>query len=209
MKRACEKLLGGVSRKTLMLILALVVTVASAAGGTLAYLYGTQEVKNTFTYGDISIDLTESDSPLDDDDDPHTNEYEMSPGADIFKDPTVTVYAGSMDCYLYVEIDESWNFATFLQYTVADGWLPLEGVPGVYYREVASASVDQAFPVLAGDTVHVKDVSLSMLATLTDADYPRLTITAYAVQRDATIAETADPARAWALLQAECLPTVQ
>lgn len=201
LKRACEKLLGGISRKTLMLVLALTVTVASAAGGTLAFLYGTQEVNNTFTYGDISIDLTETDTGLDDDDNPDTNQYEMYPGQAIEKDPTVSVNADSMDCWLYVEINESGKFADFMEYTVADGWLPLEGVAGVYYRKVDSAPETQDYPVLQNNQVNMKEsVTLNMLASLTDADYPRLTFTAYAVQRDASIANTADPVSAWALL---------
>lgn len=210
LKRACEKLLGGLSKKTLMIILALTLTMAASAGGTLAFLYGTQGVKNTFTYSasaspDIRIDLEETDTNLDADGNPDTNQYPMMPGQDIHKDPAVTVFAGSMDCWLYVEVEESWNFSDFLEYAMADGWTELENVPGVYYREVAAASEDQVFQVLQNDAVKMKQsVTMDMLYGLTNADYPRLTITAYAIQRSSSITETATAQAAWALL-----PTVQ
>ena len=202
LKRVCDKLLGGISRKTLVILLALTVTMVTAAGGTLAFLYGTQNVKNTFTYGDIQIDLEETDTGLDPDQNPDTNQYPMLPGQPIHKDPKVTVYAGSLDCWLFVELTESWNFADYLSYTVADGWEPLEGVPGVFCRAVDTSSESQTFPVIKDDLIYMKEsVTLGQLATLTDADYPTLTIKAYAIQRSAAIEETATAQAAWALLQ--------
>lgn len=208
LKRACEKLLGKISKRTLMIILALTVTMVTAAGGTLALLYGTQGVQNTFTYTpgpaepEVFIDLEESDTGLDTDDNSNTNQYVMLPGQPISKDPKVTVHAGSLDCWLFVEITESWNFADYLVYTVADGWLPLEGVPGVFCREVASAGEDQVFPVVQDNLVYMKEsVTLGQLATLTNADYPTLTFKAYAIQRSAAVQETATAQAAWALLQ--------
>ena len=202
LKRVCDKLLGGISKKTLVIILALTVTMVTAAGGTLAFLYGTQNVKNTFTYGDIQIDLEETDTGLDPDQNPDTNQYPMLPGQPIHKDPKVTVYAGSLDCWLFVELTESWNFADYLSYTVADGWEPLEGVPGVFCRAVDAMAESQTFPVIKDDLIYMKEsVTLGQLATLTDADYPTLTIKAYAIQRSAAIEETATAQAAWALLQ--------
>ena len=202
LKRVCDKLLGGISKKTLVIILALTVTMVTAAGGTLAFLYGTQNVKNTFTYGDIQIDLEETDTGLDPDQNPDTNQYPMLPGQPIHKDPKVTVYAGSLDCWLFVELTESWNFADYLAYTVADGWEPLEGVPGVFCRAVDAMGESQTFPMIKDDLIYMKEsVTLGQLATLTDADYPTLTIKAYAIQRSAAIEETATAQAAWALLQ--------
>ena len=202
LKRVCDKLLGGISKKTLVIILALTVTMVTAAGGTLAFLYGTQNVKNTFTYGDIQIDLEETDTGLDPDQNPDTNQYPMLPGQPIHKDPKVTVYAGSLDSWLFVELTESWNFADYLAYTVADGWEPLEGVPGVFCRAVDAMGESQTFPMIKDDLIYMKEsVTLGQLATLTDADYPTLTIKAYAIQRSAAIEETATAQAAWALLQ--------
>lgn len=202
LKRVCDKLLGGISKKMLVILLALTVTMVTAAGGTLAFLYGTQNVKNTFTYGDIQIDLEETDTGLDPDQNPDTNQYPMLPGQPIHKDPKVTVYAGSLDSWLFVELTESWNFADYLSYTVADGWEPLEGVPGVFCRAVDAMGESQTFPMIKDDLIYMKEsVTLGQLATLTDADYPTLTIKAYAIQRSAAIEETATAQAAWALLQ--------
>ncbi|MBR2053965.1 MAG: hypothetical protein IJ968_03620, partial [Clostridia bacterium] len=70
LKRMCERLTQTISKKTLVILLAVNMMLAGAAGGTIAYLHsGAQEVKNTFTFGDISITLQETDTGLDGDDD--------------------------------------------------------------------------------------------------------------------------------------------
>ena len=108
--------------------------------GAIAWLTDqTQEVKNTFTVGNIDIELAET-----------ADDFKMVPGNDIAKDPVVTVKAGSEDCWLFVKIDESANLADFIAYEVADGWTALEGEDGVYYREVAAAEEDAAFSVAGG-----------------------------------------------------------
>lgn len=159
-----------------------------AATGAIAWLTDqTQEVKNTFTVGNIDIELAET-----------ADDFKMVPGNDIAKDPVVTVKAGSEDCWLFVKIDESVNLAGFIAYEVADGWTALEGEDGVYYREVAAAEEDAAFSVLAGDTVHVLDtVTKEQMDALTQETYPTLAFTAYAVQK----ANLADAAAAWAAAQ--------
>lgn len=171
-------------KKTLALVLALSLLVAGVVGGTLAWLTDqTAEVKNTFTVGDINIDLTET-----------TADYEMVPGNTIAKDPTVTVKANSEACWLFVQVTESENLDTFITYAIAEGWTALPGVDGVYYREVSASNADQTFPVLAGNTVTVKsDVTKTMLETA-KTDAPTLTFKAYAIQRD----HFATAAAAWA-----------
>lgn len=159
-------------KKTLALVLALTLLVAGVVGGTLAWLTDrTAEVKNTFTVGDINIDLTET-----------TADYKMVPGNTIAKDPTVTVKANSETCWLFVEVTESENLNNFITYTIANGWTKLQD--GVYYREVPASAADQTFSVLAGDAVTVKsDVTRTMLETA-KTDAPTLTFQAYAIQKD-------------------------
>lgn len=170
------------STKGIALLMALVLLVGCVAGGTIAWLVDkTESVKNTFTYGDINITLDETDTKLDDDGDPNTNDYKMIPGLNIIKDPKVTVLAGSEKCYLFVKLDASKDFGTFMEYTIADGWTELEA--GVYYRVVDALEAEEpvAFYVLANNTVSVKEtVTKEMLNALTE--YPTLTVTAYAVQ---------------------------
>lgn len=161
-------------KKTLALVLALTLLVAGIVGGTLAWLTDqTDEVKNTFTVGDINIGLTET-----------TTDYKMVPGNTIAKDPTVTVKANSEACWLFVQVTESTDLKDFITYAIAEGWTALPGVDGVYYREVPASAADQTFSVLAGDAVTVKiDVTRTMLETA-KTDAPTLTFKAYAIQKD-------------------------
>ena len=161
-------------KKTLALVLALTLLVAGVVGGTLAWLTDqTAEVKNTFTVGDINIDLTET-----------TADYKMVPGNTITKDPTVTVKANSEACWLFVKVTESENLDTFITYAIADDWTVLPGVDGVYYREVPASATDRTFSVLAGNAVTVKsNVTKTMLET-SKTNAPTLTFKAYAIQKD-------------------------
>ena len=169
-------------KKTLALVLALTLLVVGVVGGTLAWLTDqTAEVKNTFTVGDINIDLTET-----------TTDYKMVPGNTIAKDPTVTVKANSEACWLFVKVTESENLNNFITYTIANGWTELES--GVYYREVPASDADQTFPVLAGNAVTVKDTVTKALLETAKTSAPTLTFKAYAVQKD-NVASASD---AWA-----------
>lgn len=180
-----------VSVKLLTTLLALLLVLGTVAGGTAAWLIAeSKEVVNTFTYGDINIDLDETDS--DGDGDPDENIYEMIPGEEIAKDPKVTVLADSENCWLFVKLVKSDNFDDFLTYTIGDGWTQLydaEGneVEGVYYRFQSETTEDVVMSVLKDDKVVVlEDVTKKMLNALdtdpTAATYPKLTVSAYAVQ---------------------------
>ena len=175
-------------KKSLALLLAIAIVVVGAVAGTVAWLTDkTPSVKNTFTTSDIDIDLTET-----------NREYKMIPGWTIAKDPTVTVKAGSEACYLFVKLEESDNFDTFMTYEMADGWEPLPEAPGVYYRKVAAATADTTFEVLQGNQVTVKDkVTKEQMNALTADTYPTLTVTAYASQLYKNNTETFTAAEAW------------
>ena len=178
-------------KKGLALVLALTLLVVGVVAGTLAWLTAqTAPVVNTFTYGDINIDLTE------------TNEtYKMVPGYDIHKDPKAKVLAGSEECFLFVKLDESTNFDTYLKYDIADDWTALTDVNGVYYREVKTAEMDKDYSVLKGDKVTVKDTVTKEQMNVLDngtAAKPTLTITAYASQLHKNATTEFTPAEAWA-----------
>lgn len=208
-----KNLLGKVSKRTLALILATLLSLGGATAGTLAWLIDqSPEVKNTFTYGDVNIGLEET--PTDDgDDDPTTNTYEMMPGKPIVKDPKVTVKAGTEDCWVFVKMTKSANFDDFLTYEMAQDaegnpiWTALENTEGVFYCTVDKTDVDVVLQVLKDDQVLVQPtVTKEMLNALDDdgaANYPTLNLQAYAVQRDATLAEIATPADAWATMLAQ------
>lgn len=192
-------------KKAIVAVVALVLVLCCAMGGTLAWLVdSTTEVKNTFTYGDINIDLSESDD-LD---------LKMIPGNSIKKDPVVTVKEGSEACWLFVEVKESENFDDFMTYAIAEGWTLYNTTTSgsniktdnttadtyVIYREVVKTTKDELFYVLAGkDGYQNGYVTVNDAVTkenLNDLDknadgsanpektYPTLTFTAYAVQKD-------------------------
>ena len=194
-------------KNLVLLIVSIALILCSVIGGTLAWLVTeTKPVVNTFTYGDINITLHETDTNKDGDNDPNTNTYPMIPGHTITKDPKVTFKANSEDAWLFVKLEKSQNFDDFMTYEIADGWTELDTVDGVYYREVSKADTDAMFTVLKGDAenpdgkVTVKgEVTKEMLNALdNNNNYPTLTVTAYAVQRDSNIATAAD---AWAKTQ--------
>ena len=177
-------------KKSLALVLALAMIVVCVVGGTLAWLTATTpEVKNTFTYGDINIKLEETDATVSADGSA-TKEFKMIPGYAIDKDPKVTVKAGSEKCYLFVKVEKSTNFDSFMTYDMAAGWTQLEDasgnpVPGVFYRVVDTADMGTAYSVLKNDQVIVKDnVTKADMDGLKAnvATQPTLTFTAYACQ---------------------------
>ena len=174
------------SGKLVVAMLAVTLLIGCAIGGTVAWLTDkTTAVVNTFTYGDINIELTETTG----------EDYKIIPGVDIAKDPKVTVKANSEACWLFVKVEETGTFvANKVTYSIDDGWTKLTGVTGVdnvYYREVGAVTADTSFDVIKDNKVYVKD-------TLTKEDIknitnPTLTFTAYAVQKE----NIADAKTAW------------
>lgn len=169
----------GVASKTVVLALVLMLVVGATIGGTLAWLTDTSEqVVNTFTDSDIDIELSEDTG----------NTYKMVPGYTISKDPKVTVLKGSEKCYLFVKLEKSENFDSFLTYEIAAGWTQLtdaegKNVDGVYYRVVDTTGQGTPISVLKGDKVTVLgSVTKTMMDGLSEANYPKLTVTAYASQ---------------------------
>lgn len=184
----------GSAAKGALIAFVVCLTVFSVIGGSLAWLMTeTDPVVNVFTYGDIRITLTETTGDT----------YKMTPGKTLAKDPVLTVLEESEDCWLFVKIEESAvePLSAYIEYAVADGWTALEGVAGVYYRAVDYSEQAQEFGILKDDQVTVKgSVTKDMLEKLNDTNYPKLTFTGYAVQRDANIAEIDTAAEAWALI---------
>ena len=179
-------------KKGLAMVLALVLLAVCAVSGTLAWLTAKSNVvTNTFTTSDIKVELKETNGP----------EYKMIPGYTISKDPKATVLSGSEECYLFVKLEKSTNFDTYLEYLIADGWTKLDGVTDtVYYREVKTANIGTAYSVLKDNQVTVKgDVTKEQMNALDTegAEKPTLKITAYASQLHKNATETFSPSDAW------------
>ena len=168
--------------KALLLALCAVLLVAVSVLGTMAYLTSeTQVITNTFTVGDINIELTETK--------PESKQAKIIPGVDIEKDPKVTVKANSEACWLFVKVEQTGTFVTdkvtYSVMTGPDGWTALTGVDGVYYREVGAVTSDTSFDILENNKVTVSEtLTKADVNNITAENQPKLTFTAYAVQKE-------------------------
>lgn len=167
-------------KRTLALLLALILCVGCAIGGTVAWLITkTDTITTTFTAGNINIELTETTG----------NAFKFVPGAEIEKNPEVTVKANSENCWLFIEIVETNNpladgQSQYIIYAIDNGWSAVPNQNGVYYRKVSSSTSDQAFAVLADNKVTVpSSITKEQIDTLGDFQ-PTLKFTAYAIQSE-------------------------
>ena len=162
-------------KKSFVMVLALVLVFAVAVGGVVAWLTDkTGSVVNTFTVGDISIELDETTGA----------NYKVIPGTTIDKNPKVTVKANSEACYLFVKVEKA-NWNDNLTYTIENknGWISYktEGDTTYYYQQVdATGAEATVIPVLDGNVVNVS----TELAKGEITAEPTLTFTAAAVQQE-------------------------
>ena len=184
----------GIATKTMFMILAVVLIVGISVGGTLAWLTATSDtVTNTFTVGDINIDLTETTG----------QSYKIVPGGEDRKDPTVTVLKNSENCYVYVTVDNT----VVLNGTVVatpnidtTNWIEVQttGTKTLYrYKEVVPASTtdDQSLPVFT-KVAYSGTITKSDISTLANTT---IVINAFAHQSENTTLDVANAAAiAWA-----------
>ena len=156
-------------RMLFTLALVLVVAVASV-GGTIAWLKAsTDPVINTFTVGDINIDLYETKNS---DGTETTNattgkanhvtdwSAKLIPGSSYYKNPVVVVEQGSEPCWLFVKIEDNTqigNTGGFIQYSnllsTDTEWSRGNGVEGgiptnVWYKTVDASEEEKRFSLL-------------------------------------------------------------
>ena len=174
-------------KKTLALLLSLVLVFGVIAGGTLAWLTAQSDtVVNTFTTSDINVKLAESQGVTTAD----GKSFKMVPGKSIEKDPKAWVVAGSEDCYLFVKLDwENNENKQYLDWDIAEGWRLVPNQTNVYYRVVTASQMSNdngatnSYPVLKNNTVTVSgNITKAQMNAFTDATLPKLTVTAYASQ---------------------------
>ena len=188
-------------KKKLTTVLAIVLVVALSVAGTYAYLTSkTATITNTFTVGNVKIDLAETfNTDTNNDGKADAWQAQLIPGKEHTKDPVVTVKGGSEKCYLFVKFDEIGNPADYLTYTStlteAKGWTKGTGtIPGnVWYRVVNKSADNTTFHLLDGDTVTIRDDVTN--ENMTAASGAKLVYTAYACQYEGF---ENDAAGAWA-----------
>ena len=114
-------------KKRKLLIAAIVLLLILLIGGAVAYFTDTEEATNTFTIGNVDIELTEPNWATADTNNnnvPDAAENKM-PGEEIAKDPTIT-NVGENDAYIFAKVDSACTTdATpkeIFTYTVNTGW---------------------------------------------------------------------------------------
>ena len=192
-------------KKGLIVVLALLMALCVGAGATLAYLMDkTDEVVNTFEYGDINIDLKEdklnADGTLDKNTPVNANTYKYVPGDTLNKRPYVVVKKDSEACYLFVKVVETNNsYSTvtdIIEWTVDTSiWTQVPGETNVWYKVIDATSADTQYDILTGDQVTVSEDLTKEMINADDFKTPTLTFTAYAVQKD----NVANVTAAWAI----------
>ena len=145
------------NRKMLLNLLVLVLVAAISITGTLAFLTDkTGEVKNTFTVGEVKIDLKEKKVAENGSVPEGTaaanyteteQSYKIFPGGTYNKAPAVLVDADSEECYVFVKLTngmetfEATGEGTIAAQMVANGWTLKDETNGIWqYDEIAEPS---------------------------------------------------------------------
>ena len=158
------------TKKILALVLSVFMLVAISVVGTVAYLTSTDTVNNTFTVGNVTITLDETDVdtagvPEEGADRVMENDYHLIPGHEYTKDPTIHVAANSEACYVFVKVEnglsaiepEAGTDATIAEQMEDNGWTLISEGSNIYKynAKVEKAEINQDLPVF--ETLTVKD----------------------------------------------------
>ena len=173
-------------KKTLTVILALVLVVVMSVAGTVAYLTSTKTVTNTFTVGKVEITLDETDvneyGAKVSDTRVTENTYKLIPGQPYTKDPIVHFQPDSEASWLFVKVEngisgiEAGDNSIAAQ-IVANGWTELTGKEGVYYKKVDANTTSEAV-----DYAVFGSFTLKGDANVADYNGKTIVVTAYAIQ---------------------------
>lgn len=191
-------------KKIIITLLAVVMLIGCTIGGTLAWLSATSgTVTNTFTVGDVNIELKEHDLKADGTLDTSSevteeNTYKIVPGDTQPKDPFVRVEAKSEESWIFVQVKEVRNTVTgnanatkYVTWEIAEGWTQLGTTTGgvsTYYRtnNYTTNADDVTYYVLNGDANKAEDTGKNGLVSY-DSDLTKANIEA--LDTDAADAE--------------------
>ena len=186
-------------KKTLTVLLALVLVIAMSVAGTMAYLTSTDSVTNTFTVGKVQITLDETDVDVygvkDGETRTDANTYKLIPGHEYTKDPIIHFLPESEASWLFVKLENGIKDivdATTIEKQILDnGWTLLDNTENVYYKAADANNAPDAgvvdYPVFGSFT-------LKGDANVSAYDGKTIKVTAYAIQKDGF---ESDVALAW------------
>ena len=206
-------------RKALLLTFCAVLLVVASVLGTIAYLTSQDEVKNTFTVGQVAINLDEAKvnpdgSLVEGAARVKANSYKLLPGHTYTKDPMVTVLKGSESSYIKMtvtftkakELDDIFtpngaNLTSIFKDYDSDNWIAKSNTKNAgantrtyefWYKEAVGApNADVALDALFDSITVPSTINNDQLKTI---EGMTITVNAYAIQADGF--ETAE--KAWA-----------
>lgn len=211
-------------KKLLIMSVAMVLVCAFAVGMTIAYLTSTDEVVNTFTVGNVQIQLDEAaanpdGSLIEGAPRVKANSYKLIPGHIYNKDPMVTVLQGSESSYIKMTV--TFTKADALDAIFAPNGADLTSIFNGYnstnwiykgntedtekhtrtyefwYKEaVAAPTADVALDALFDRITVPYTINNEQLATIANMT---ITVNAYAIQADGF----GTPEAAWAAYNAQ------
>ena len=204
MKKNTRKL-----KKAALLLCSAVLLVCISIGATVAYLTSKDTVVNTFTVGNVTIELDEAKvntegTPVNPAERTDANSYKLLPGHTYTKDPTVTVKAGSEKSYvkMTVTFSKASQLDAIFAPTGADmtsifvgydstNWLDKGNTENTtantrtyefWYKEpVEAPTADVKLDALFDQIVVPGNITNDQLATIKDMT---ITVNAYAIQAD-------------------------
>ncbi len=188
---------------SLLLVAAIVIT------GALAYLTATDSKTNTFTVGNVAIELTEPNWV-------DANGLNIVPGETVAKDPTIK-NTGRNDAYVYamitipkadgVDVNENGTVTSqddyqLFTYEVNEGWTLIDskvdsGDVNNYYLYAYNTALtpDQSTPAVF-DEVTFGNITEGQIAS---DEYINILVDAYAIQSDYYNGEATNATEAWDL----------
>ena len=102
-------------KKKRTIIAAVVLSLVLLVGGAIAYFTDTDTETNTFTLGNVSIDLQEPSWVA-------ANAQDILPGDSVAKDPQI-LNDGAIDAYVFLKVTEPcYNGATIFDFTTNSAW---------------------------------------------------------------------------------------
>lgn len=196
-------------RKALLLTFCAVLLVVASVLGTIAYLTANDTVTNTFTVGQVAINLDEAKVTEDGEavtpaERVKANRYKLLPGHTYAKDPTVTVLKGSESSYIKMtvtftmakELDtifapDGAKLTSIFKGYDGDKWIAKGDTKDAtantrtyefWYKEAVGApTTDVKLDALFDSITVPNDITGKQLATIKDMT---ITVNAYAIQAD-------------------------
>lgn len=158
-------------KKALLMVLAAALIVVASIGGTLAWLTSNDSMTNTFTVGDLNIDLTETN---------WVTNAKIVPGVSIPKNPVVTVGTGSesADVYMSVTVPASLQNSQ-ITFDVDPDWI-WDAAKGCYKYDSAVAAGASTDPLFT--TVKIGNLTETEMEAIETAATNDIVVRAYAIQ---------------------------